>query len=150
MYDRIVKGPSEVHGRGAVGSLEAHEQHKKKKKETLDQALQMKASINDEKRYPTLKIFKVEVVEVAKMVEVVKTAAMKDVIRRRDSPVKQIGVKKDAIEEETVDQTSSAINVKNMVTMRMIAILTNVTIVAEWGTLQKIVEPKKRWKEQPI
>ena len=24
-----------------------------------------------------------------------------------------------------------------------------VTIVAEWGTLQKPIEPKKGWKEQP-
>ena len=31
-----------------AGSLEAHEQHKKKKEETLDQALQTKASIKDE------------------------------------------------------------------------------------------------------
>ena len=34
------------------------------------------------KRYFNLKIFKVEVVEVAKMVEVVKTAEMKDIIRK--------------------------------------------------------------------
>ena len=32
-----------------TGSLEAHEQCKKKKEETLDQALQIKASIKDEK-----------------------------------------------------------------------------------------------------
>ena len=32
-----------------AGSLEAHEQRKKKKKETLDQTLQTKASIKDEK-----------------------------------------------------------------------------------------------------
>ena len=32
-----------------AGSLEAHEQRKKKKEETLDQALQTKASIKDEK-----------------------------------------------------------------------------------------------------
>ena len=98
------------------------------------------------KRYFNLKIFKVEVVEVAKMVEVVKVAIMKDIIRRRDSRAKQIGV------EEAADQpipTFSAINVKNMVTMRMIITLTNVTIVAEWGMLQKIVEPKKGWKEKP-
>ena len=42
-------------------------------------------------------MFKVEVVvvEVAKMVEVVKAAVMKDIIRRRDSRVKQIGVEED-------------------------------------------------------
>ena len=32
-----------------VGSLEAHEQHKKKEEETLDQALQTKASIKNKK-----------------------------------------------------------------------------------------------------
>ena len=61
-------------------------------------------------------------------------------------------MKEDAVEEEAVDQpipTFSAINVKNMVTMRMIVTPTNVTIVAEWGMLQKIVEPEKGWKEQP-
>ena len=101
------------------------------------------------KMYSTLKIFKVEVVEVAKMVEVVYAAAMKDVIRRRDSPVKQIGVEEDVVEEEAADQTSSVIDVKNMVTMSMIVTPKNVTIVAEWGTLQKIVETEKGWKEQP-
>ena len=58
-------------------------------------------------------------------------------------------MEEDAVEEEAADQTFSAINVKNMVTMRMIITLTNVTIVAEWGMLQKIVEPKKGWKEKP-
>ena len=98
------------------------------------------------KRYSTLKIFKVEVVEVAKMVKVVKAAVMKDITRRRDSCAKQIGVEDDTVKEEAADQpilTFSAINVKNMVTIHMIVTLTNVTIVAEWGMLQKIVEPEK-------
>ena len=98
------------------------------------------------KRYSTLKIFKVEVEEVVKMVEVVKAAIMKDIIRRRDSRAKQIGV------EEAADQpipTFSAINVKNMLTIRMIVTPKNVTIVAEWGMLQKIVELEKGWKKQP-
>ena len=85
--------------------------------------------------------------EVAKMVEVVKAAVMKDIIRRRDSQTKQIGVEEDAVEEEAADQltpTFSAINLKSMVTMRMIVTPTNVTIVAEWGILQEIVEPRKR------
>ena len=104
------------------------------------------------KRYSTLKIFKVEVVvvKVAEMVEVVKAVVMKDTMR--DSQAKQIGVEEDAVEEEAADQsipTFIAINVTNMVTMRMIVTPTNVTIVVEWGMLQKIVEPIKRWKEQP-
>ena len=71
------------------------------------------------KRYPTLKILKVEVMEVAEMVEVVKAAVMKDTIRRRYSRAKQIGVKEDAVEEEAADQfiqTFSAPSVTNMVT----------------------------------
>ena len=103
------------------------------------------------KRYSTLKIFKVEVVEVAEMVEVVKAAVMKNIIRRRDSQAKQIGVEEDAVKEEAADQpipTFSAINVKNMVTMRMIVTPTNVTIVVEWDILQEIVELRKRWKKR--
>ena len=71
------------------------------------------------KRHSTLKIFKVEVVEVAGMVEVVKTAKMKKIIRRRDSRAKKIGVEEDAIKGAVKDitPTSSVINVKNMVTM---------------------------------
>ena len=94
------------------------------------------------KRYSTLKIFKVEVVEVAEMVEVVKAAVMKDIIRRKDSRAKQIGVEEDAVKDIT--PTFGAINVKNMVTMRMIVTPKNVTIVAEWGILQEIVKPRKR------
>ena len=86
------------------------------------------------KRYSTLKILKVEVMEVAGMVEVVKTAKMKKIIRRRDSRAKKIGVEEDAVEEEAADQftpTFSATNVTNMVTLRTIVTPTNVTIVAE-------------------
>ena len=104
------------------------------------------------KRYSTLKIFKIEFVEVTKMVEVVKTAVMKDIIRRRDSQAKQIGVEEDAIKEEATNQPIpifSAINVKNMVNMRIIVTPTNVTIMVEWDMLQKIVVPEKGWKEQP-
>ena len=96
------------------GSLEAHEQRKKKKKETLDQALQTKASIKDEKLLYS-KMFKLEVVKVTKMVEVVKAAEMKDLIRRRDSRAKQIGLEENAVKD--IIPTFSAINVKNMVTM---------------------------------
>ena len=67
--------------------------------------------------------------EVAEMVEVVKVATMKDTIRRRDSRAKQIGLEEDAVKD--IIPTFSAINVKNMVTMRMIVTLKNVTIVAE-------------------
>ena len=58
-------------------------------------------------------------------------------------------MEEDAVEEEAADQTFSAINVRNMATMQIIVTSTNVTIVAEWGTLQKHIEPKKGWKEQP-
>ena len=47
------------------------------------------------KRYSTLKIFKVEVEEVAEMVKAVKIAVMKKIIRRRDYQAKQIGVEED-------------------------------------------------------
>ena len=101
------------------------------------------------KRHSTLKKFEVEVVEVAGMVEVVKATLTKKSIMRRDYRAKQIGVEEDAVEEEVAYQTFSAINVKNMVITRMIVTPKNVTIVAEWGTLQKHIEPKKGWKEQP-
>ena len=85
------------------------------------------------------------------MVEVVKAVVMKDIIRRRDSRDKKIGVEEDAVKKEAADQpipTFSAINVKNMVTMRIIVTSTNVTIVAKWVILQEIVEPRKRWKKR--
>ena len=86
MCDRRVKGPRTFTVDELAGSLEAHEQRKKKKKETLDQALQTKAH-SKMKRYSILKIFKVEVVvvKVVEMVAVVKAAVMKDTIRRRNS-----------------------------------------------------------------
>ena len=101
------------------------------------------------KRYSTLKIFKVEVVvmEVAEMVEMVKAAVMKGTIWRRDSRAMQISVEEDAANEEAADQfitTFKATIVKNMVTMQTIVTSTNVTIVAEWGILQEIVELIKR------
>ena len=103
------------------------------------------------KRYSTLKIFRVEVVEVVGMVEVVKTTEMKKIIKRRDSWAKQIGVEEDTIKDGVKDiiPTSSVTNVKNMATMQIIVTPKNVTIVAVWGTLQKLVEPEKRWKKQP-
>ena len=80
-------------------------------------------------------MFKVEVVvvEVVEMVEVVKAAVMKNIIRRRDSRAKQIGMEEDAVMHAVKDiiPTSSAINVKITVTMRTIVTRTNVTIVAE-------------------
>ena len=85
------------------------------------------------------------------MVEEVKTAEMKKIIRRRNSRTKIIGVEEDAIKNAVKDiiPTSSVTNVKNMAIMQIIVTLKNVTIVAEWGTLQKLVEPVKGWKEQP-
>ena len=62
-------------------------------------------------------MFKVEVEEVAGMVEVVKTAEIKKFIRRRDYRAKQIGMEENAVEEKAANQTFSAINVKYMVIM---------------------------------
>ena len=86
------------------------------------------------------------------MVEVVKTAQMKKIIKRRDSRAKQIGVEDDAIKDTVKDiiPISSVINVKNMTTMGIIVTPKNVTIVAEWVILQEIVEPRKRWKKLSI
>ena len=97
------------------------------------------------KRYSTLKIFKVEVVGVTEMVEVVKATIMKKIIRRRDSRARQIGMEEDAIKDAVKDiiSTFNVTNVKNMATMQIIINPTNVTIVAEWSTLQKLVEPEK-------
>ena len=86
------------------------------------------------------------------MVEVVKAAEMKKIIRRRDYRAKQIGVEEDAIKDVVKDTipTSSALNVRNMATMQIIVTPTDVTIVAEWVTMPKIVEPKRRWKKPSI
>ena len=64
-------------------------------------------------------MFKVEVVEAAGMVEVVKATIMKKTIRRRDCRAKQIGVEEDAIKDVVKDTipTSSVTNVRNMATM---------------------------------
>ena len=85
------------------------------------------------------------------MVEVVKATVTKKTIRRRDSRAKQIDVEEDAIKDAIKDiiPTSSVTNVKNMATMQIVITPTNVTIVVEWGTLQKLVELEKGWKEQP-
>ena len=131
-----------------VGSLEAHEQRKKKKEDPLDQALQTKASIKDGKD-SIHKMFKVEVVEAAGMVEVVKAILTKKTTKRRDCRAKQICVEEDAIKDAVKDTipTSSVINVRNMATMQIIVTPTDVTIVAEWIIMQEIVELKKRWKK---
>ena len=92
-------------------------------------------------------MFKVEVVEVAGIVEVVKTTVTKKSIMRRDYRAKKIGVEEDAVEEEAADQIFSATNVRNMATMQIIVTTTNVTIVAEWVIMQQIVESRKKWKK---
>jgi len=92
-------------------------------------------------------------VEVVEMVVVVKAAVMKGTIRRRDGQVNQIGMEKDVVEREVADRiipTSSVTNVTNMVTMRRIATLKNVTFVVKWHILQKIVKLIKMWKKQSI
>ncbi|XP_022989518.1 uncharacterized protein LOC111486578 [Cucurbita maxima] len=111
-----------------VGSLEAHEQRKRKKEELLDQALQTK----------------VEVVETVGMVEVVKTTVTKKSIMRRDYRVRKLVWERDVVEEEAANQTFSGINVRNMITMQITVTPTNVKIVVKWGTLQKHVEPEKK------
>ena len=85
------------------------------------------------KRHSTLKIFEVEVVEVAGMVEVVKETLTKKTTRRRDYRAKQIGVEEGTIKGAVKDtiSTSSALNVRNMATMEIIVTTTDVTIMAE-------------------
>ena len=131
-----------------TGSLEAHEQRKKKKDEILDQTLQTKASIKDEKVLYSQNTQGRDRGSRGNG-QGSQATIMKKIIRRRDDRAKKIGVEEDAVNEEATDQTFSAINVKNMVIMQMIVTPKNVTIVAEWGTLQKLVKPEKWWKEQP-
>ena len=100
-------------------------------------------------KYSIHKIFEVEIVEAAGMVEVVKVTVTKKIIRRRDYRAKQIGEEDDAIKDAVKDTipTSSVINVRNMATMQIIVTPTDVTIVAEWVMMREIVEPKERWKK---
>ena len=87
--------------------------------------------------------------EAVEMVEVVKAIVTKKTTRRRDCRAKQIGVEEDAIKNAVKDTipTSSALNVRNMITMRIVVTPTDVTIVAEWVNLRKIVELKRKWKK---
>ena len=103
-------------------------------------------------KYSTLKIFEVEVVKVAEMVEVIKVTVTKKSIKKRDYRAKQIGMEDDIFKGAVKDTlpTSSASNIRNMATMQIIVTLTDVTIVAEWVTMPKIVEPKRRWKKPSI
>ncbi|KAE8676583.1 rhodanese-like domain-containing protein 4A [Hibiscus syriacus] len=86
-----------------AGSIEAHEQHKKKNNEENFKPRRQSKT----KRYSIFKIFEVEcmVVEVVEMVAVVKAVVMKSTIRRKDNQANQIGVIEDAVDEETINQT---------------------------------------------
>ena len=85
------------------------------------------------------------------MVELLKAIVTKKTTRRRDYQAKKIGVEEDVFKGAVKDTipTFSALNVKNMVITRIMVTPKNVTIAAESGTLQKHVELKKGWKEQP-
>ena len=151
-------------------SLEAHEQRKKKKEESLDQALQTKTTIKDGKILYSQN-FRGRDRGSRGNGRGGQDNSYKENYRRRDYRAKQIGVEEDAIKsavndtiptssalnvrnmaimQDTVKDTmltSSALNVRNMATMQIIATSTYVTIVAEWVTMREIVEPKRRWKK---
>ena len=133
-----------------IGSLKAHQKRKKKKEETLNQALQTKASIKDEKVLYSQNI-QGRGRGSRGNGQGGQDSRNEEVLRRRESRAKQIGVEEDAIKDAVKDiiPTSSVTNVKNMATMQIIVTPKNVTIVAEWGMLQKLLEPEKGWKEQP-
>jgi gag-polypeptide of LTR copia-type len=104
-----------------VGSLEAHEQRKKKKNESLEEALQAKVSIKDEKILYT-KNFRDRGRDRGgrTMVAVVEAAVEVDTMRRRGNQANKIGEVEDVVVGEAANQItrmSSAISVANMVTM---------------------------------
>lgn len=101
------------------------------------------------KRYSTLKILEVEdvVVGVVKVVEVVKAAILKDVIKRMDSRINQNGVQEDVVKEEVagrITPTSNATSLGSMVITERIVTHTNAITVVKWDILQKIIESKRR------
>ena len=136
-----------------VDSLEADEQHKKKKEETLDQALQTNVSIKDEK--------------------VLYSQNFQGRGRGRGSRANGRGDQGSSHEGyyKEKGQSSQAnwrgrghgrgrggrSNYSNIECYKCHKFghyandcnSTNVIIVVKWGILQKIVEPIKRWKEQP-
>ena len=85
-----------------AGSLKAHEQRKKKKEETLDQALQTKASIKDEN---VLYSHNVQGRGRGSRGNCRggQDSRMKKIIRRRESRAKQIGMEDDAIKDAVKD-----------------------------------------------
>ena len=104
-----------------TSSLEAHEQRKKKKEKTLDQALQTKVSIKDEK---TLYSQNFQGRGHGRGSHGNGRGGQgnnhEGYCKEKDSRAKQIGVEEDAVKEEAADQfipTFSATNVTNLVTM---------------------------------
>ena len=131
-----------------ASSLEAHEQCKKKKEETLDQALQTKASIKDEKVLYTQNVQG----------------------RGRGSRGNGRGSQGNSYEENYKEKRLSSqahwrgrgrnqgrgqgynsnvqcYKCQNMTTMQIIVTPTNVTSVTKWVIMQEIFEPRKRWKK---
>jgi gag-polypeptide of LTR copia-type len=138
-----------------VGSLEAHEQRKKKKRMRHSSKHFKPRRQSKTKRYSILKIFEVEgvVVKIEEMVMVVEVMVKKGIMRRMGNQANKIGMEEDAVVGETADQiisTSSATNIINMVTMWKIATPISVTIMTRWGISRKNVESIKKWKRQPI